>query len=101
MCSDDGGILYADNAVPVYVGTSLEMLTGHVNSRLREIFECCNCKKLSLNKAKSDFYCDQHDSSKRPQLLNGADPITEVDRFKFLGIHAQINHLKEKLSQLC
>ena len=36
--SYDEIILYADDTVFVYVGTSLEMLTENVNSRLREIF---------------------------------------------------------------
>ena len=55
MCSNDESILYADDTALVYVGASLEMLTEHVNSRLREIFEWCNCNKLSLNSAKSEF----------------------------------------------
>ena len=110
MCSNDESILYADDTVLVYVGTSLEMLTEHVNSRLREIFEWCNCNKLSLNPAKSEFMIVTNKIVvNRPQLFIGTDPIKEVDSFKYLGIHvdtrlkfhAQINHLKGKLSQLC
>ena len=55
MCSNDESILYADDTVLVYVGKSLEMLAEHVLSRLREIFELCNCNKLFLNPTKSNF----------------------------------------------
>ena len=109
-CSNDESILYADDKVLVYVGKSLEMLTEHVNSRLREIYEYCNCKKLSLNPAKSEFMTVTNKIKvNRPQLFIGTDPIKEVDRFEYLGFHGdtqlkfnvQIDHLKGKLSQLC
>ena len=95
----------------IYVGKSLEMLIQHVNSRLREIFEWCNCKKLSLNPAKSEFMTvTNRIVVNHPQLFVGTDLIKEDDSFKYLGgIHVdtrlkfniQINHLKVKLSQLC
>ena len=94
----------------VNVGTSLEMLTEIVNSRLREIFERCNCNKLSLNPTKSEFMIVTNKIVvNRPQLFIGTDPIKEVDSFKYLGIHVdtrlkfnvQIKHVKGKLSQLC
>ena len=88
MCSRDESILYADDTMLVYVGTFLEMLTEHVNSRLREIFECCNCNKLSLYPAKSEFMIvTKKTVVNRPQLFIGTDPIKEVDSFKCLGIH--------------
>ena len=72
----------------VYVGISLEMLTKHINSRVREIFEWCNCNKLSLNPVKSEFMTVTNKIAvNRPQLLIGTDPIKEVDSFKHLGIH--------------
>ena len=55
MCSNDESILHADDTVLVFVGTSLEMLTEHLTSRLREILEWCNCNKLSFNPAKSEL----------------------------------------------
>ena len=39
MCSNDGSILYAEDTVLVYVGTTLEELTDHVKSRLRNILD--------------------------------------------------------------
>ena len=52
MCSRNESILYADDTVLVYLGTSLQELTDHVNKRLRNTLERCNCKKLSLNPTK-------------------------------------------------
>ena len=101
--------VYADDTVLVYVGTSLEMLTEHVNSRLREIFEWCNCNILSLNPAKSEFLTVTNKIAVNfSKLFIGTDPFMEVDSFKYLGIHVyaglkfnvQINHLKGKLSKL-
>ena len=86
------------------------MLTEHVNGRLREIFEWCNCNKLSLNPANSEFIIVTNKIVvNRPQFFIGADPIKEVDSFKYLGYHVdtrikfnvQTNNLKDKLSQLC
>ena len=88
MCSNDETILYADDTVLVYVGTSLEMLTENVNCRLSEIFECCYCKKMSLNPAKSEFmFVTNKIEVNGPQLFVGTDPIKEVDSFKYLCIH--------------
>ena len=39
MCSRDEKKLYADHTVLVFVGTSLEELTEHVNNRLRNVSE--------------------------------------------------------------
>ena len=86
------------------------MVTEHVNSRLREIFEWCNCKKLSLNPAKSEFMTVNNKIVvSRPHLFIGTDPIKEVESFKYLCNHVytllkfniQMNHLKCELSQLC
>ena len=93
-----------------YVGTFLETLTEHVNSRLREIFEWCNCIKLSLNPAKTEFIIVTNEIIvNRPYFSIGTNPIKEVNSFKYLGIYVdtrfklnfQINHLKGKLSQPC
>ena len=110
MCSNDESILYAEDTVLVYVGTSLEMLTEHVKSRLREILQWCNCNKLSLNPGNSEFMTVTNKIEvNRPQLFICTDPIMKVVSFKYLGIHVdtrlnfnvQINHLKCKLCQLC
>ena len=110
MCSNDESILYADDTVLVYVGTNLEELTDHVNNRLRNILDWCNCNKLSLNPLKSEFMVVTNKRIEtRPQLFIGANQIKEVKSFKYLGIYidtqlkfsAQIKHLKSKLSQLC
>ena len=74
--------------VLVFVGTSLEILTDHVNSRLREIFELCNCNKLSLNQAESELMTVTNKIVVNcPKLFIGSDPIKKVDSFKYLGIH--------------
>ena len=55
MCSNDKSILYANETVLVYVGTSLEELADHVNSRLGNTLDWYDSKKLSLNPLKSEF----------------------------------------------
>ena len=40
-CSRDESMLYADDTVLVYVGTSLQELTGLVNNRLIILLERC------------------------------------------------------------
>ena len=50
------------------------MLTEHVYSRLREIFEWSYCNKLSLNPAKSEFLIVTNKIVvNRPQLFIGTD----------------------------
>ena len=63
----------------LYVGTILEELTDHVNRRLRNIPDWCNCNKSSLNTSKSEFMvvtnnlptfgyrCGSHQISKKLQ----------------------------------
>ena len=94
----------------MYVGTTLEELTDHVNSRLRNILEWCNFNKLLLNRLKSEFIVVSNKQTEiHPQLLIGADLIKEVKILKYLGVYidtqlndnAQIKHLKSKLGQLC
>ena len=86
------------------------MLTEHVNSRLREIFQWCYCNKLFFYPTKSEFVTVTNEVVvNHPQLLIGTDPIREVDSFKYLGTHVdtrvkfkvQIIHLKGKLTQMC
>ena len=86
------------------------MLNKHINSRLREVLEWCNCNKMSLNPRKSKCLIVSNKMVvKCPQLIIGTNPIKEVDSFKYLGNHVdtqlkfnvQTNHLKDKLSQLC
>ena len=109
MCPNDESILNADDTVLVYVGTSLEMLTEHVNSQIREILEWCNRNNLSLKPAKSEFMTVTNNIVVNcPLLFIGTDPIKKVDSFKYIGIHVdtrlkfdvQIYHLKGKLSKL-
>ena len=88
LCFNDASILYADDTVLVFVGTSLEMLNEHLNSWLREIFEWCNCNKLSFNPAKSEFMIVSNKIVvSRPKLFIGTDVLEEVDSFKYLGVH--------------
>ena len=76
MCSIDESIIYADDTVLVYVGTTLEELTDHVNSRLRNIVDWCNCNNFSLNPLKSDFMVVTNKRIEtRPQFFIGADQI--------------------------
>ena len=86
------------------------MLIERVNGRLHEIFEWCKCNELSLNPEKSEFLNVANKVvARRLQVFIGADPIKQIESFKYLGIHVdarldlivQINHLKGKLSQLC
>ena len=99
---NDESILYADDTVLVYVGTSLDMLTENVNSRLRETFKWSKCNNLSLNPTKSEYMIVTNKIVvNRPQLFIGTDRIKEVDSFKNLGTHVdtrlkfnvQISHL--------
>ena len=78
------------------------MLTVHINSRLRETFEWCNCNKLFLNPEKSKIMTVTNKIVVNlHQLFIGTDPIKEDESFKYLGIHVdtrlkfnvQINHL--------
>ena len=76
MFFNDESILYAEGTVLLYVGTSLEMLAENVSSRLREISESCNCNKLSLHPAKSEFMIFTNSIVvNRPQFFIGTDPI--------------------------
>ena len=89
MCSNDENILYADDTLLEYVGTSLERFTEHINSRLHEICKWCNCNDLSLKQSKSDFTTVTNKIVvNRPQLFIDTDLIKGVDSFKSLGIHA-------------
>ena len=110
MRFNDESILYAVDTVLVYVGTSLEMLTEHLNSQLREIFEWCYCSNLSFNSEKSNSMTVTNKILiDRPQLFIDIDSIEEIDSFKCFGLHidtrlkfnVQSNHLKGKFSQLC
>ena len=85
------------------------MFIAHVNSLSREIFGWCNCNKLSLNPAKLKFKTVTNKIVvNHPVMFIGADPIKEVDSFKYLGVHVEtrlkfdvgFNHLKGKLSQV-
>ena len=55
MCARDESILYADDSVLLYVGTSLEEFIQHSNNRFRDTLEWCNCNEIKLNTPKSEF----------------------------------------------
>ena len=81
----DESILYVDETVPVYLGTSLEEPTNHVNSRLRIKLDCCERNKISLNPTKSEFMIV---TNKRllacPKCLWAPDLFKEAINFKFI-----------------
>ena len=92
------------------MGNSLDDLANHVNNKLRNVVDWCNCNKLALNPSKSEFMIVTNKIiTSRPQLFIGASPIKEVSSFKYLGVHidaqlkfhTQVHHIKGKLSQLC
>ena len=88
MCSNDENLLYADDTVLVYIGTNLEELNDHINNRLRNILNWCNCNKLSLNPLKSEFIVVTNKRIETcPQLFIGVDQFKEVKSFKYLEIY--------------
>ena len=110
LCPNESSTLYADDTVLVYVGNSLDDLANHVNNKLRNVVDWCNCNKLALNPSKSEFMIVTNKIiTSRPQLFIGASPITEVGSFKYLGVHidaqlkfhTRFHHIRGKLSQLC
>ena len=97
MCSRDESILHANHTVHVYVGASLEELTDHVNVRLCNILEWCNCNKLSQNLSKSVFMAVINEILvAHPQLRISSDLIREVSSFKYSGVHTD-TWLKHKV----
>ena len=64
------------------VGTNLEELTDHVNSRLRNILDWCTCTKLTINPLKSELMIVTNNRLEtRPQLFFGKVLIIEVKSF--------------------
>ena len=95
MCSNGENILYADDTVLVHVGTNLDKLTDHVNSRLRNILVWCNCNRLSWYALKSEFTVVTYKRIEtNPQLFIGADQTKEVILTKFLNFEAAKNIYK-------
>ena len=71
----DESILYADGIVHVFVGTSLEEVTDHVNNRLN-------------SNQKSDFTIVTNKRLKAQlHLFIGSDLIKKITSFKYLGVH--------------
>ena len=102
MFCNDEIILYGDETVLFYVGTTLEALNGHVNSRLQNILNWCNCNKVSLNIFKSEFMVVANKRiDTRPQLYIDADQMKEIIKTLSWKKNAQIKYLKSKLSHLC
>lgn len=88
MCYRSKCILCADETVLDPVGTTLEGLTDHVNSRLSNKSEWCNCNKVSLYTLKLELmFVTNWMLVAWPQILIGSDLTKDVNSFKYLDIN--------------
>ena len=110
LCDDNECILYADDTCLVFTGDNLMDMEQHINRKLIMVQSWCNNNKMALNASKSQFMLVTNRMVERyPSLLIGGNEISHVENFKYLGImmdeklkyHAQVNHIKSKLSSLC
>ena len=110
LCSPSECLMYADDTCLIYVGESVDSLVAQANYKLELIFNWCNQNKLLLNPNKSEFMLISNREIPEGVSLNlGAERITAVNCFKYLGVHldsrlkyqTHIEHVETKLSQLC